>query len=280
MLQKIIELRFLLTAFILQPASYVIHGSVQAFYDMEEVNADCDIWEAMLCDGNIAVSHIAAEETDLLALRKREMKEVGDDVFGADGREDVDDTAGLAVCDAAEIFLLVPAAPGTVPGTGVPFEFVHADCFREPAGRRHGDRVEDVIDNCGGNASVPGNGRKGQGFCEVKGDLEEEQRAHPEGRVEPFRLFKKGFPTVPAEIAVLFERQEGRAARNRDMAYGLGLQGAFDDTVVGAAVWAYAFFRLRERNGKEHRIRMRYLAGDNDFGREAEESVCEFCFCS
>lgn len=33
------------------------------------------------------------------ALRKRELKEVGDDVLRADRREDVDDTAGLAVRD-------------------------------------------------------------------------------------------------------------------------------------------------------------------------------------
>lgn len=70
--------------------------------------------------------------------------------------------------------------------------------------------------------------------------------------MEPLRLLKKGFPAVSAEIAVLFERQEGRIARNRDMAYCLGLQGAFDDTVQGTAVWAYSFFRLRERDGDDH----------------------------
>ena len=94
--------------------------------------------------------------------------------------------------------------------------------------------------------------------------------------MEPFGLLKKGFPAVAAEIAVLFERQEGRIARNRDMAYCLGLQGAFDDTVQGTAVRAYPFFRFRERDGDDHRMRMRYLPGDNDFGRETEEPVGEF----
>jgi len=115
---------------------------------------------------------------------------------------------------------------------------------------------------------------------EVKGDLGEEQCAHPEGWVEPFRLLKKGLSTVAAEIAVFFEGQKGRAARNRDMAYGLVLQGAFDDAVAGTAVWAYAFFRFRERDGDDHRRRMRDLPGDDDFGREAEEPVGEICFCS
>ncbi len=68
MLQKRIELRFPITALVLEPAADIIHGSVQAFYDVEEVNADCDIREAVLSDGNIAVCHITAEETDLLTF--------------------------------------------------------------------------------------------------------------------------------------------------------------------------------------------------------------------
>lgn len=69
--QKGIELRLFLAAFILQPAANLIHGHVQAFYDVEEVNAGCGIGKAVLSDGNIAVCHITAEETDPLAFRKR-----------------------------------------------------------------------------------------------------------------------------------------------------------------------------------------------------------------
>ena len=100
---------------------------------------------------------------DLPALFQRKLVEIP--VYGSVGDllQDVNDSVGITVGDAALKFAEPPFMVSGTPDAAVFFEFVDADGFREFPWQTEAHHLKDRLDDGWRNAVFPGNRREGEG---------------------------------------------------------------------------------------------------------------------
>lgn len=214
----------------------LIHHVVQPFDDVERIDADLSVGEVLSGNGDKAVTHIAAEVSDLPALFQGKPVEIP--VYGSAGDllQDVNDGVGITVGDAALIFAEPPFMVFGTPDAAVSFEFIDADGFREFPWQTEMHRLKDRLDDGWRNAVLPGNRRERERFREIQKDGIVEGLCHMQRGMNPVGvLVESGAACFAVESA--FVERDGRApVVGRDMANGLPGAGILDDTVDGSAV--------------------------------------------
>ena len=229
----------------------LIHHVVQPFDDVERIDADLSVGEVLSGNGDKAVTHIAAEVSDLPALFQGKPVEIP--VYGSAGDllQDVNDGVGITVGDAALIFAEPPFMVFGTPDAAVSFEFIDADGFREFPWQTEMHRLKDRLDDGWRNAVLPGNRRERERFREIQKDGIVEGLCHMQRGMNPVGvLVESGVACFAEEPA--FVKRDGRAPMmGGDMANGLPGTGVLDDTVDGSAVRTETLPRSRKIQGNE-----------------------------
>ena len=210
-----------------------VHGLVKAVGDMEVVQADHSVGEAVFCKVQVGFSHVTAQEADFTALFKCEViVEVFRELFrGLEGK-DVKDFAGPAIGKVGDIFDF--RCHGGVGGLvlGIAGSFIKAYNLRQVVGS---GRLQEL-----------GNSRHivfrhavdacdlffGQFVFQVILNGMEEVPGDAEIGVEPVQMFHESYLAVLTEKPALDEADDGGNTRLGRVLHGTLLAGVIDVAVL------------------------------------------------
>lgn len=105
----------------------LVYHVIEPFDDVEWIDTDPGVGEALSGNRDEAIAHVAAEVFYLLTLRWGELMEISADSDVGDPVQDVDGSVSIAARDTVVILGKIPSVSPGIPDAGVSFEFIDAD---------------------------------------------------------------------------------------------------------------------------------------------------------